>query len=80
MGFPDCDGNLRIFIHVPKSMDYSGSCKGWDQDYFSPPNEGKDYTWHISGIDCQLGDYILPTTLCKNQSNPLTKASHRFQR
>ena len=23
-----------------------------------PPNEGKDYTWYISSIYCQLGDYI----------------------
>ena len=26
---------------------------------YTPP-EGKDYTWYISGIYCQLGDCILP--------------------
>ena len=33
-----------------------------------PPNEGKDYTWYISGIYCQLGYYMLPTTPYKNLS------------
>ena len=28
---------------------------------FYPP-EGKDYKWYISGIYCQLGDYMRPTT------------------
>ena len=33
-------------------MDYSGSLNRRDyiRDYFQPPNEGKDYTWYISGI------------------------------
>ena len=25
--------------------------------------EGKEYKWYISSIYCQLGDYMLPTTL-----------------
>ena len=29
---------------------------------YNPP-EGKEYKWYTSGIYCQLGDYILPTTL-----------------
>ena len=32
------------------SMDYSASGDRWAWDYFSPPNEGKDDTWYISGI------------------------------
>ena len=42
------------------SMDFPGSrrrCQG----LYNPP-EGKDYKWYISGIYCQLGDYMLPTT------------------
>ena len=39
------------------------------RDYITPPR--RQYTWYISGIYCQLGDYILPTTLYKNQNNPL---------
>ena len=27
------------------------------RDYITP-QKGKDYTWYISGIYCQLGDYI----------------------
>ena len=36
------------------------------------------YTLYISGIYCQLGDYILTTTLYKNQNNPLK--SRRIRR
>ena len=25
------------------------------------PTEGKDYKWYLSGIYCQLGDYVPPT-------------------
>ena len=35
--------------------------KGGIGSIFHPP-EGKDYKWYISGIYCQLGDYMLPTT------------------
>ena len=35
--------------------------KGGIGSMFHPP-EGKDYKWYISGIYCQLGDYMLPTT------------------
>ena len=38
---------------------------------YTTPAKGKDYTWYISGIKCQLGDYILSTTLYKNMTNPL---------
>ena len=31
--------------------------KGGIASIFYPP-EGKDYKWYISGIYCQLGDYI----------------------
>ena len=31
--------------------------KGGIGSIFDPP-EGKDYKWYISGIYCQLGDYI----------------------
>ena len=27
---------------------------------FEPPRLGKDYKWYISGIYCQLGDYMPP--------------------
>ena len=47
-----------------RSMDDSGS---------GDPLEGKDYTWYISGIYCQLGDYIIPTTFYKNLKNPLRR-------
>ena len=33
----------------------------------------QDYKWYISGIYCQLGDYILPTTLYKNLKNVLNE-------
>ena len=33
--------------------------KGGIGSIFHPP-EGKDYKWYISGIYCQLGDYMLP--------------------
>ena len=38
------------------------------------------YKWYISGIYCQLGDYILPTTLYRNQKIPLIsqKNGHRI--
>ena len=36
--------------------------KGGIGSIFHPP-EGKDYKWYISGIYCQLGDYMPPTTL-----------------
>ena len=29
------------------------------------------YKWYVSGLYCQLGDYILPTTLYRNLKNPL---------
>ena len=29
------------------------------------------YTWYISGIYCQLGDYMLPTTIYKNLKHRL---------
>ena len=35
--------------------------KGGIGSIFHPP-EGKDYKWYISGIYCQLGEYMLPTT------------------
>ena len=35
--------------------------KGGIGSTFDPP-EGKDYKWYISGIYCQLGDYMPPTT------------------
>ena len=33
--------------------------KGGIGSIWGPP-EGKDYKWYISGIYCQLGDYMLP--------------------
>ena len=38
--------------------------KGGIGSIFHPP-EGKDYKWYISGIYCQLGDYMLPTHLLR---------------
>ena len=35
--------------------------KGGIGSIWDPP-EGKDYKWYISGMYCQLGDYMLPTT------------------
>ena len=47
---------------------------GGREYHMYPPNEGKDYTWYfLSGIYCQLGDYILPTTFWKDLNNPLIK-------
>ena len=40
------------------------------KDYITP--QKPIYTWYISGIYCQLDDYILPTTLYKNLKHPLT--------
>ena len=41
-------------------MDFSGS--GNRREGLYNPLEGKDYKWYISGIYCQLGDYMPPTT------------------
>ena len=43
------------FSFKQESMDFSGSCKGWDRDYITPKRRQ-----YISGIYCQLGDYMLP--------------------
>ena len=40
--------------------------KGWYWDYIIPKRRQ-----YISDIYCQLGDYILPTTLYRNLKNPL---------
>ena len=40
------------------------------QGLYTQP-EGNIYTWYISGIYCQLGDYMLPTTFYKNLKKPL---------
>ena len=40
------------------------------RDYITP--QKAIYTSYIPGIYCQLGDYILPTTLYQNQNNPMT--------
>ena len=53
------------------SMVVSGSLKGGIGSIWAPP-EGKDYKWSISGIYCQLGDYMLPTTFYGNQKQPLS--------
>ena len=39
------------------------------RDYITPHKA--IYTWYISGIYCQLGVYIPPTTLYRNLNNPL---------
>ena len=44
--------------------------KGGIGSIFHPP-EGKDYKWYISGIYCQLGDYMPPTTFYGNQKQTL---------
>ena len=36
------------------------------------------YKWYISGIYCQLGDYILPTTLYRNLKIPLINKAGYF--
>ena len=41
------------------------------RDYITP--QKAIYKWYISGIYCQLGDYIPPTTLYRNLKNPLSK-------
>ena len=45
-------------------------------NYINNPLEGNItiYTSYVSGIFCQLGDYILLTTLYKNQNNPLIRS------
>ncbi len=40
------------------------------RDYITP--QKAIYKWYIRGIYCQLGDYMLPTTLYRNLKNPLT--------
>ena len=39
------------------------------RDYIIP--QKAIYTWYISGIYCQLGDYMIPTTFYKNLKKPL---------
>ena len=41
-------------------MVVSGSLNSWGSVAFFTPPEGKDYKWYISGIYCQLGDYMPP--------------------
>ena len=48
--------------------------KGWIGSIFHPP-EGKDYKRYISGIYCQLGDYILPTTLLQEPEKSIEKST-----
>ena len=36
------------------------------------------YKWYISGIYCQLGDYMPPTTFYGNQKKPLKKPNEHF--
>ena len=37
------------------------------------------YTWYISCIYCQVGDYMLPTTIYKNLKHRLTTSSVFFR-
>ena len=75
-GFERCSGVFfNKYLYPGSQADYSmvvfGSrSKGGIGSIFHPP-KGKDYKWYISGIYCQLGDYMLPTTLYKNLKNLL---------
>ena len=42
--------------------------KGGIGSFFTPQ---KDYKWYISGIYCQLGDYMPPTAFYGNHKQPL---------
>ena len=54
-------------------------CKNHQWLFLVPLKGGRDYIipqkaiykWYISGIYCQLGDYMPPTTFYGNQKQPL---------
>ena len=53
-----------------KHLCFSFPLKGGIGSIFDPP-KGKDYKWYTSGIYCQLGDYMPPSTFYRNQKQPL---------
>ena len=72
---------LGVFMTIrtkdPKPKEIGWVCVQW---IFQVPVKGGRvyitpqeaiYKWYISGIYCQLGDYILPTTLYRNLKIPL---------
>ena len=54
-------GILPIFRGYVSFWLFLVPLKGGIGSIFHPP-EGKDYKWYISGMYCQLGDYMPPTT------------------
>ena len=46
------------------------------RDYIIP--QEAIYTGYISGIYCQLGDYMLPTIYYQNHNNPLTGGARQM--
>ena len=50
-----------LIAPLPSQWIFQVPLKGGIGSIFDPP-EGKDYKWYISGIYCQLGDYMPPTT------------------
>ena len=77
-GTPSCLHELHPETHVPKPPESHGIIPVLvigGRDYIIPWKA--IYTWYISGIYCQLGDYMLPTTFYKNLKNQLRKGPHR---
>ena len=54
-----------------KSMDFSGSNVKGGKDLKKTQTKARTIPGYISGIYCQLSDYIPPTTFYKNLKNLL---------
>ena len=58
--FGDYIFNRKIEKSNILSMDYSDSGDRWIRDYFSPPNEGKDYTYNNNRYILPIGWLYVP--------------------
>ena len=74
-GIPTVLRSLKSFGDPFDQMDYSGSCNWW-QEVYNHPNAGKDYTWYISCMYYQLGDFMSPTTHYRKQKQLLMKLTY----
>ena len=61
---------------VYRSMVVSGSLYRWDRYHII--TQLAIYKWYISGIYCQLGDYMVPTTYKGKQETPLNRYALHF--
>ena len=65
----------QVWNLVAISMDYSGDMVIGARDFFKPPNEGKDYSWYISGKKTANWVnicFLSPITIYKNLKTLLT--------